>query len=72
MATHRIAVIADTGLRSAGMRLEPLGEGAAAARVLGAVTRILRGGRARTPDLGGGARTAEVGDAVVAALAHAA
>ena len=54
---------------SAGMMLEFLGEGAAAARVERAVARILREGRARTPDLGGSARTAEVGNAVVAALA---
>ncbi len=54
---------------SAAMMLEFLGEGGAAARVDRAVARRLREGRARTPDLGGAARTAEVGDAVVAALA---
>ena len=57
---------------SAAMMLDFLGEDAAAARVEGAVARTLKAGRARTPDLGGRARTVEVGDAVVAALADAA
>jgi tartrate dehydrogenase/decarboxylase/D-malate dehydrogenase len=57
---------------SAAMMLEFLGETQGAARVQGAVARVLREGRARTPDLGGRARTTEVGDAVVAALADAA
>jgi tartrate dehydrogenase/decarboxylase/D-malate dehydrogenase len=57
---------------SAAMMLEFLGVAQAAARVQAAAARVLQDGRVRTPDLGGRARTAEVGDAVVAALADAA
>ena len=57
---------------SAAMMLEFLGEAPTAEQVQGAVARILQDGRTRTPDLGGRARTAEVGDAVVAALAEGA
>jgi 3-isopropylmalate dehydrogenase len=41
---------------------------AAGQRIEAAVERVLREGRVRTPDLGGGATTTEVGDAVAAAL----
>ncbi len=47
---------ADPVARSAGERIES------------AVGRVLGAGTTRTPDLGGRATTAEVGDAVVAAL----
>jgi 3-isopropylmalate dehydrogenase len=40
----------------------------AARRIEGAVARVLAAGRTRTPDLGGTASTAAVGDAVAAAL----
>jgi 3-isopropylmalate dehydrogenase len=41
---------------------------AAGRRLEGAVERVLREGRVRSPDLGGGASTTEVGDAVAGAL----
>jgi 3-isopropylmalate dehydrogenase len=60
---------------SAGLLLEWLGRrhgdpaaADAARRIDGAVGAVLRTGRVRTPDLGGDASTAAVGDAVVAAL----
>jgi len=54
---------------SAAMMLDHLGEGSAAAALLGAIERALASGQASTPDLGGTATTAEVTEAVVAALA---
>jgi tartrate dehydrogenase/decarboxylase/D-malate dehydrogenase len=53
---------------SAALMLEHLGEGAAAAGLLGAIERALASGRAFTPDLGGSATTAQVTEAVCAAL----
>jgi tartrate dehydrogenase/decarboxylase/D-malate dehydrogenase len=53
---------------SAGMLLEHLGLGTAGEAVRRAVAAVLKAGRPRTPDLGGTAGTAEVGDAVLAAL----
>jgi tartrate dehydrogenase/decarboxylase/D-malate dehydrogenase len=55
---------------SAALMLEHLGEGAAAARVMAALEEVCRGD-VRTRDIGGTATTVAVGDAVVAALAHA-
>lgn len=57
---------------TASLLLEHLGEPAAAAAVFEALRAVVRGGRVRTPDLGGRSRTAEVGDAVVEALQAAA
>ena len=48
--------------------LEHLGEAEAAAILLGAIERALASGRASTPDLGGSATTAQVTEAVCAAL----
>jgi tartrate dehydrogenase/decarboxylase/D-malate dehydrogenase len=53
---------------SAGLMLDHLGLTRAAAAVRGAVATVLREGKVLTPDLGGTATTAQVGDAVVAAL----
>jgi isocitrate/isopropylmalate dehydrogenase len=53
---------------SAGMLLDHLGVGAAADRVRRAVAAVLKAGAPRTPDLGGTAGTADVADAVVAAV----
>jgi tartrate dehydrogenase/decarboxylase/D-malate dehydrogenase len=53
---------------SAGMLLDHLGLTPAAEDVRRAVAAVLKAGRPRTPDLGGTARTPEVGDAVLAAL----
>jgi tartrate dehydrogenase/decarboxylase/D-malate dehydrogenase len=53
---------------SAALMLEHLGEAEAAARVLAALERVCRDGP-RTRDVGGEAGTAEVGDAVAAAVA---
>jgi tartrate dehydrogenase/decarboxylase/D-malate dehydrogenase len=53
---------------SAGMLLDHLGLTPAAEDVRRAVAAVLEAGRPRTPDLGGTARTPEVGDAVLAAL----
>jgi tartrate dehydrogenase/decarboxylase/D-malate dehydrogenase len=51
------------------MMLEHLGEGAAAAAVLTAVETVLaRGGDTLTPDMGGTASTATLGQAVAAAV----
>jgi tartrate dehydrogenase/decarboxylase / D-malate dehydrogenase len=49
------------------MMLEHLGEGAAAARLMGAIERVTESGP-RTPDLGGQAGSADVTRAVLAAL----
>jgi tartrate dehydrogenase/decarboxylase/D-malate dehydrogenase len=54
---------------SAGMMLEHLGQTAAAVAVEGAVASVLREGKVRTPDLGGGNTTSEVARAVNAQLA---
>ncbi|MFD1428542.1 tartrate dehydrogenase/decarboxylase/D-malate dehydrogenase [Kroppenstedtia sanguinis] len=48
----------------ASMMLEHLGETAAAAAILDALQDVLEEGQQVTPDLGGGARTEEMGDAV--------
>ena len=53
---------------SASMMLQHLGEGRAAEAVEQAALTTLAAGRAQTPDLGGSATTAEVGDNVLAAL----
>jgi isocitrate dehydrogenase (NAD+) len=48
--------------------LESLGHGEAAARIQGAIARVLTERRALTPDLGGEATTSEMAEAIVAAL----
>ncbi|HXF83313.1 MAG TPA: tartrate dehydrogenase [bacterium] len=53
---------------TASLLLDHLGERDAAAAVFEALQAVVRAGEARTPDLGGRARTAEAGDAVVGAL----
>jgi tartrate dehydrogenase/decarboxylase/D-malate dehydrogenase len=53
---------------SAGLMLDHLGLVKAAAAIRDAVAQVLRDGQVRTPDLGGTATTAQMGDAVVAAL----
>jgi len=53
---------------SAVMMLDHLGHGEAAAHLMGAVRRSLREPTTRTRDLGGTAGTAEVVDALVAAV----
>jgi tartrate dehydrogenase/decarboxylase / D-malate dehydrogenase len=53
---------------SAGMLLDHLELARSAAAIRQAVAAVLKAGRPRTPDLGGNARTAEVADAVLAAL----
>ena len=53
---------------SAGMLLDHLGHGKSAVAVRSAVAAVLKAGSPRTPDLGGRARTADVTDAVLAAL----
>ncbi len=53
---------------SAAMMLDHLGEAEAAAALLGAIERTLAAGKAFTPDLGGSATTAQVTEAVSAAL----
>ena len=53
---------------SAALMLEHLREGEAAAGLLGAIERALASGKALTPDLGGTATTAQVTEAVRAAL----
>ena len=50
------------------MLLDHLGEGEAAARVMGAIESVLGGDGPRTPDLGGTASTSEVGDELVRAV----
>ncbi|HEU5299426.1 MAG TPA: tartrate dehydrogenase [bacterium] len=54
---------------TASMMLEHLGETAAAEAVFDALRSVVRGKDVRTPDLGGRARTSDVGDAVAGALA---
>jgi tartrate dehydrogenase/decarboxylase / D-malate dehydrogenase len=53
---------------SGAMLLEHLGHPEAAAAVVGAVERVLKGGRARTRDMGGTASTEELGRAVAAEI----
>jgi tartrate dehydrogenase/decarboxylase/D-malate dehydrogenase len=53
---------------SAGMLLDHLGLARSAAGVRKGVAAVLKAGKPRTPDLGGNARTAEVTDAVLAAM----
>ena len=53
---------------SAAMMLDHLGEGPAAAALIGAVELVLASGRTLTPDLGGSATTEEVTAAVCATL----
>jgi tartrate dehydrogenase/decarboxylase/D-malate dehydrogenase len=50
------------------MLLDHLGETSAAGLVLGAIAQVLEAGT-KTPDLGGSARTSEMGDAVASAVA---
>ncbi len=51
------------------LMLEHLGQTAASATLLAAMSTVLERGEARTRDLGGASTTAEVADAVIAALA---
>jgi tartrate dehydrogenase/decarboxylase/D-malate dehydrogenase len=53
---------------SGGMMLEHLGLSHAATAIHKAVASVLKAGRPRTPDLGGDARTKDMGDAVLASL----
>ncbi len=53
---------------SVGLLLDHLGLAKSAAAVRGAVAAYLKSGKARTPDLGGSARTTDVTEAVLAAL----
>jgi tartrate dehydrogenase/decarboxylase / D-malate dehydrogenase len=53
---------------SAGMLLDHLGLSRSAAALRQAVATVLRAGKPRTPDLGGSAKTADVTEAVLAAL----
>jgi tartrate dehydrogenase/decarboxylase/D-malate dehydrogenase len=53
---------------SAGMLLDHLGLARGAAAIRKGVAAVLKAGKPRTPDLGGTARTAEVTDAVLAAM----
>ncbi len=53
---------------SAGLLLEHLGLDKSASAIRKAVAGVLKAGQPRTPDLGGNARTADVTDAVLAAL----
>lgn len=56
---------------SGSLMLDFLGEKAAAGRIEAAIRATLAAGRIRTPDLGGQATTAQMGDAIVAALRDA-
>jgi tartrate dehydrogenase/decarboxylase/D-malate dehydrogenase len=67
--------IADKGIAnpiaaiwSGQLMLEYLGEGAAAAALMSAIEAVTSAGRVRTPDLGGSATTAQMGDAIRDAL----
>jgi tartrate dehydrogenase/decarboxylase/D-malate dehydrogenase len=53
---------------SGAMLLEHLGHPEAAAAVVAAIERVLKGGRARTRDMGGTATTEELGKAVAAEI----
>jgi tartrate dehydrogenase/decarboxylase/D-malate dehydrogenase len=53
---------------TASMMLEHLGEAPAAQRLMRAVEAVTARGEVLTPDLGGSATTAQVTDAVIAAL----
>ena len=53
---------------SGAMMLEHLGETDAAAAILSAIERVLAEGTVRTPDLGGQARTEDLGMAIAEAL----
>ena len=53
---------------SGAMMLEHLGHGQAAAEIVSAIETVLDGGGPRTPDLGGQARTVDLGRAVEEAL----
>ena len=53
---------------SAAMMLDHLGQPAAAAAITDAIAAVTSRGAALTPDLGGSATTAQLGDAIVAAL----
>ncbi len=53
---------------STGLMFDHLGLARGAAAIRAAVAAVLKAGKARTPDLGGSARTTEVADAVLAAL----
>ena len=53
---------------SGAMMLDHLGHGDAAAAVVGAIERVLADGYCRTPDLGGTARTTDLGQAIADAL----
>ncbi|MDH7499509.1 MAG: tartrate dehydrogenase [candidate division NC10 bacterium] len=55
---------------TAAMMFEFLGEAGSASSIRGAVAEHLGQGGARTPDLGGSARTAQVGDEVVARMSR--
>lgn len=56
---------------SASQMLDFFGYEQYGSNVLNAVEKVLKGGTVLTPDLGGQAKTSEVGDAVVKALADA-
>src|SRR5262249_25507140 len=53
---------------SAGLMLDHLGLPKGAAAIRKAVADVLKAGTPRTPDLGGTAKTKDIGDAVLAAL----
>jgi tartrate dehydrogenase/decarboxylase / D-malate dehydrogenase len=53
---------------SAALMLDHLGQPAAATTITGAIATVTAAGTTLTPDLGGTATTAQVGDAIVAAL----
>jgi tartrate dehydrogenase/decarboxylase/D-malate dehydrogenase len=56
---------------SAAMMLEHLGEAGAATALISAIEQVTGAGRVRPRDLGGDATTAEVTEAVIAAIAGA-
>jgi tartrate dehydrogenase/decarboxylase/D-malate dehydrogenase len=53
---------------SAKLMLDHLGQPKAAAAIQGAIARVLKEAKVRTPDLGGKATTKDMADAVMAAL----